>query len=588
MSTKNMPSLPILGGLLVIVLGVVTASWWLPALRGSTSGDDHHGHAHEGDDSLVWQRENIDHAGFTISLGYHGIRLHQGEQVEPAISITRDGRPVADAQVFNSLLDAETKSPIADEVATVYEPPTEMEPAHYAQGGLKLPSDADRVIIRYRMILPDDGGQWVQDVAIALEEPDHGADHHGDDHHENGHGHEGHVEADALRLSKQALKNVGYKSIRIELQPFVRTVTMPAMVVERPGRSQFDVTAPMTGIVKKVYRIEGEAIEPGEPLFDLHLTHKDLVTAQRDFLRLTEELDVVEREVRRLQSVGDGVIAGKRILERQYEEQKIKAALHAQRQGLLLHGLTKEQLDQIQHKRSLLKTLTIVAPEHFNGEEPHGSPTLFHLQRLHSQSGKQVSAGSRLAVLADHRQLYIEGRAFEEDAERLNLSAKDNWNISAVLMSPGTTRSIAENLQILYLSDQVEPESRALKFYIALPNEVVRDQTKDGHRFIGWKYKPGQRMEVRIPVQQLEQRIVLPVDAVVEEGAETFVFQMHGDHFDRVAVHVELRDRDFVVIANDDVLYPGDIVAASGAYLMHLALKNKAGGGVDPHAGHNH
>jgi len=32
----------------------------------------------------------------------------------------------------------------------------------------------------------------------------------------------------------------------------------------------------------------------------------------------------------------------------------------------------------------------------------------------------------------------------------------------------------------------------------------------------------------------------------------------------------------------------GSTLAMSGAYEMHLALKNQAGGGVDPHAGHNH
>jgi hypothetical protein len=29
-------------------------------------------------------------------------------------------------------------------------------------------------------------------------------------------------------------------------------------------------------------------------------------------------------------------------------------------------------------------------------------------------------------------------------------------------------------------------------------------------------------------------------------------------------------------------------VAGHGAYQIHLACKNKAGGGVDPHAGHQH
>jgi hypothetical protein len=35
-------------------------------------------------------------------------------------------------------------------------------------------------------------------------------------------------------------------------------------------------------------------------------------------------------------------------------------------------------------------------------------------------------------------------------------------------------------------------------------------------------------------------------------------------------------------------LFPGDVVAQRGAHQMQMALKNKSGGGVDPHAGHNH
>jgi hypothetical protein len=30
------------------------------------------------------------------------------------------------------------------------------------------------------------------------------------------------------------------------------------------------------------------------------------------------------------------------------------------------------------------------------------------------------------------------------------------------------------------------------------------------------------------------------------------------------------------------------MVVVSGTYQVHLAMKNKAGGGPDPHAGHNH
>ena len=95
-------------------------------------------------------------------------------------------------------------------------------------------------------------------------------------------------------------------------------------------------------------------------------------------------------------------------------------------------------------------------------------------------------------------------------------------------------------------------------------------------------------MQVTVPVEQWEKRIVLPVDAVAQDGVETYVFVPNGKRFDRKPVHVEYRDRFKVVIADDGSVYEGDAVALSGAQQMLLALKNKSGGAVDPHAGHNH
>jgi hypothetical protein len=128
-----------------------------------------------------------------------------------------------------------------------------------------------------------------------------------------------------------------------------------------------------------------------------------------------------------------------------------------------------------------------------------------------------------------------------------------------------------------------------LQFYVHLKNEIVRDVTdEEGRRSVAWRYRPGQRLELRVPVEAWSDQLVLPVDAVAMEGADYFVFQENGDHFDRVPVHVKHRDRHWVVIANDGSLFAGDVVAWRGAHQMQMALKNKAGGGVDPHAGHNH
>ena len=159
----------------------------------------------------------------------------------------------------------------------------------------------------------------------------------------------------------------------------------------------------------------------------------------------------------------------------------------------------------------------------------------------------------------DHRELYIEGMAFEQDIQAINRAAAAGRKVSAVLgsKSAGDEETVPE-LRILYLDDKVERESRAFHFYVTLPNRVLRqDKTPDGRRFVYWQFKPGQRTQIRIPVEQWTDRIVLPVEAVAQEGAESYVFEANDDHFDRRPVHVEYRDQDSVVIANDGDLRVG-------------------------------
>jgi multidrug efflux pump subunit AcrA (membrane-fusion protein) len=211
------------------------------------------------------------------------------------------------------------------------------------------------------------------------------------------------------------------------------------------------------------------------------------------------------------------------------------------------------------------------------------------VQRLPVSPGQQVDASQELAVLADHCELYLEGRAFEDDAQQLRNAAREGWTISASLQTGDKNTATIDNLKLLYLGDTIDPETRAFRFYLQLPNEMVLDhKTPEGRRFIDWEFKPGQRFELHVPIEKLTDRIVAPIEAVVEEGAEFYAYRQNGKNFDRVPVHVEYRDNKSAVIANDGALFPGDVIAGRGAYQMHLALKNKSGGGVDPHAGHNH
>jgi hypothetical protein len=416
------------------------------------------------------------------------------------------------------------------------------------------------------------------------------ADNHaGHDHGGHDDTHPGHIEESAIEFSVTGLKNIDFQPVTVALSTFERSITLPAMVVERPGHSQIYITAPLTGVVTRIYPVESAAIASGTPMFDIRLTHEELVASQRNFLQTIESLDVMQSEIDRLQAAGEGVIAGKRIIEQQYEQQKLQASLRAEQQALLLHGISQEQIDGIKKSRQLLQSLTVFAPTHTDDEESCPEEHLFHVQKLPVKLGEHVEAGQLLCVVADHCELYIEGRAFEDDVMRLRDAAREARSITATVVVGQRQTDKIEGLKLLFLADHVDAETRAFRFYVSLPNQVALDQkTENGRHFIAWRFNPGQRMELRVPVERWPDRIVLPVSAVVEEGAEAFVYERNGDHFDRVNVHVEYRDRTSAVISNDGAIKPGDIVAAKGAYQMHLALKNKSGGGPDPHAGHRH
>ncbi len=478
--------------------------------------------------------------------------------------------------------------------------------------------------------------------AIADDHDHHGggADEH-DDLAAGGHDEHAHAEEHAqhddhgaaggmtLELSPQARLNVGLtpEFLRpVELATYQRTIAVPAMVVERPGRTRIEVSTPMSGVVTHVHAVPGEAVPPGTLLFELRITAEEMVESQTALLRTVGDLDVENREIARLQEVTQsGALSQKTLLERQYAKDKLEVLLATQREALRLHGLSEIQIDDITRNRRLLRNLQIYAPQgHTHGveelrlsgqevplsaasfprierqvswqppglapsPEPATSKTPLLLQMVFAHHGETVSAGTTLAELWDLDELYIEGSAFEQDAPLLAECLQHGRRLVARLDTADGQSSLIPDLELVFTANQVDADSRRLRFYVRLPNVMTRrTPSPQGQQFVEWKYRPGQRMQLLLPVEQWEQQIVVPIDAVAEDGIETVVFRQNGLLFDRVPVHLRHRDQTHAVIAWDGTVFPGDVLAHRGAHQLLMALKIQAGQGADPHAGHTH
>ena len=85
----------------------------------------------------------------------------------------------------------------------------------------------------------------------------------------------------------------------------------------------------------------------------------------------------------------------------------------------------------------------------------------------------------------------------------LDKAIANDWRVAAVIDANGQGRQTVPDLTLLYVANKVETDTRAFLFYVQLPNTLVRNrQTDDGHRFSAWQFKPGQRVELLVPVER--------------------------------------------------------------------------------------
>lgn len=425
------------------------------------------------------------------------------------------------------------------------------------------------------------------------------------------------VQSASLALTAQSRLNLGLTDDYLKpivLTTYSRSITVPAVIVPKPGRSQIVVASPLNGVVTHVHAVTGEAVMPGELLFEIRLTYEDLVETQTLYLKTLSELEVENREIVRLeQATQSGAISGKSLLDRRYAKDKLEAHLRSLREALRLHGLSDRQVDAIGQDGKLLRDLKVVAPDidrHDENEELRLSQNPYRpvsltssgmavspesenhkplvIEELQVHKGQAVMAGEKLCSLSDYAELFIEGKAFEQDVPAIAQAAQQGWPVDAVFPGDsGATR--VTGLELAFVGNSIDADSRTLSFFVELKNQVMRDEkNSEGQRYLSWKYRLGQRLELQVPVEQWENQTVVPVDAVVKEGADWYVFQQNGANFTRVSVHVKHRDQSSAVIANDGSIFPGDVIALKSAHQMQMAIKNKSGGGADPHAGHNH
>ena len=402
-------------------------------------------------------------------------------------------------------------------------------------------------------------------------------------------------EAKTLKMTEQARKNLGLVSKVAKPQQYWRTIEVPGEIVDRPGYSDRGVTSPAVGVVTEVHAFPGDTVKPGDRLFTLRLFSEYLQNTQSELFKATKEIQLITEQHTRLEGLArTGGIPEARLIELDSQLRRQKTLIQSYHQDLLTRGLNPEQIQSVS-EGTFVSTIDIVTPavlDHtkkeeaiqpmaFQSSDDEFNGLAYEVQELNVELGQQVQAGQLLSKLANHQLLYIEGHAFKREGSYLAKAAENKWPIQCTFAEDDQIDwpTFDQTLEIRHLANSIDPTTRTFNFFIPLSNQS-RAYDKDNQTFIVWRFRPGQRVRLQVPVEELKDVLVLPSAAIVREGPEAYVFQQNGDLFNRLPVHVLHEDRLQVVLANDGSVKRGLYLAQGSAASLNRVLKAQVASGM--------
>ena len=417
----------------------------------------------------------------------------------------------------------------------------------------------------------------------------------GDDEHAGDH-----EPPDVITLSDYARQSMNIEVRALKRSDYAKTVRIPGQIVKIPGVTAHQVTAKSSGEIEKIHVLEGQLVGPGEPLFDIKLIHEEAILSQLELIDALAKSEVVSAEIARLeklQTASPGAVAGTRLLTQYNELGHLKHTISSRRQILLLLGVGENDVtalieshrqqhsDRTPHKEGdepepkLIERVRVFAPD-LNSSST-GPAAKFVLERLSVQLGEHVDVGNTMCELADLSRLHIRGDVFERDLVAVRKAKGNEWSISAVIQQRADRDIILDDLKVIYVDPMIDPESRSAHFYVELINKHSQSEKPSKEGYAQWHFLPGQRVELRIPVQHFKQKMIVPAEAVARDGMENYIFQASGKTMVRRPITVLYRDEDRVVLSEQSTkIYENKSVALNGAYQLQLSLLNRSRGPV--------
>ncbi len=320
-----------------------------------------------------------------------------------------------------------------------------------------------------------------------------------------------------LKLSDQQIQLAGIILDTLKERPMNEEMMLYGSVAINQNTYK-EISSRVTGRIEKLYfKKSNDNIEKGQPLYDIY----------------SEEINSVVRELLI-------TLEKKLSLKNGVEWDKIIAG---SRNKLLLYGLTKQQIDQIEKDNKPLYSVTILSK--YRGV----------IYSVEAEEGSYLNEGTAVFLVADYSTVWIQA---EVDAEYMN---KVREGMQAVISIPALLQKNYFG-KISFLNPELNPSTKIGIARIELTNTDLQ-------------IKPGMQAYIRLTIQN---RVVLsiPESAIIRNGGFASVWLSEGKNgFRNVRAETGMQANGFVEIKSG--LTSRCIVVTEGAYLLNSEYIFKKG-----------
>ncbi len=398
-----------------------------------------------------------------------------------------------------------------------------------------------------------------------------------------------HSHPEEVFLPLSQLKKLDIQTDQVFPTPHSPSLRIPGEILMDPDR-RVTLSAQSRQRIVALHAPPHSTVKPGQLLAVMDLVDESLraqqtraVTLQAELLTLSQEHQKTERYLTSLQNKNPAAPSELQRVKSELDvliakQRSTRSELRTISASLKMAGLTDAQLRALENQGRTTDRIKLFAPKLKGGPEMEVSYRPIH-------AGQIIEAGKPIFELTALDKLLVRGEAFESDLPVVRNAIQSELGVE--VYSAPTGRQ-TKNLKIFVMEGILDAEARITHFFMRLDNQKIAERSLDGHRYLDWEYRAGERVQVLIPTQKPRPRFVLPIAALVRRTGATWVFRLQGNRCQRVGVRLDYLDAEQAVVPINAGLHPGDELVVSGALHVQLAIEKNRQGGLSNQNAHGH